>query len=48
VPQVIPETAEEKKLFETAPQRAEERKQHRRSSRELANSLTAKRSWEIY
>jgi len=48
VPQVVPETEEEKKLFETAGQRAEERKQHRRTSRDLAASLTAKRSWEIY
>lgn len=48
IPQVIPETEEEKKLFETAEQRAEDRKRHRQMSRNLAATLTAKRSWEIY
>jgi acyl-CoA hydrolase len=40
VPSVIPESAEEKKLFDTAPARAERRKLHRIESKELASHLT--------
>ncbi len=46
VPKVIPETEEEKKLHETARERAEKRKLHRKSSKELANYLTTKKPWE--
>ncbi|WEG13187.1 acyl-CoA thioesterase [Pullulanibacillus sp. KACC 23026] len=48
VPQVIPETEEEKKLFATAERRAEARRAHREVSRELASTLTVERSWEKY
>ncbi len=46
VPQVIPESEEEKKLFETAQKRYDARNEHRKQSRELAETLSAKRSWE--
>lgn len=46
VPKVIPETEEEKKLYETAQQRAEKRRKHREQSRELASYFTTKRPWE--
>lgn len=46
VPSIIPETEEEKKLFETGPERAEKRKAHRKSSKELANYFTTKKPWE--
>lgn len=46
VPQVIPETDEEKKLFETAAARAEERRHHRANSKELAAHLTTHKPWE--
>jgi acyl-CoA hydrolase len=45
VPKVIPETEEEKKLFETANVRAEERKRHRELSKELAAHLTTDKPW---
>lgn len=48
VPQVIPETNEEKKLHEMAEIRAENRKRHRSSSKELANALTTQKPWEEY
>jgi acyl-CoA hydrolase len=40
VPQVIPETEEEKKLHETAPERARMRKERKQKSKELAAFLT--------
>ncbi|QYR23957.1 acyl-CoA thioesterase [Paenibacillus sp. sptzw28] len=46
VPQVIPETEEEKKLHETAVQRAEMRKQRRLESEKFANYLTIHFPWE--
>lgn len=46
VPSVIPETEEEKKLFETGKERAEKRKLHRKNSKELANFLTVTKPWE--
>lgn len=46
VPAVIPETPEEKKLFETGQLRAEERKKHRKSSKELASYFTTRKPWE--
>lgn len=48
VPKVIPESEEEKKLFETAQMRYEARNEHRVASRDLAETLSAKRSWERY
>lgn len=46
VPQIIPETDEEKKLYETGKERAEMRKVHRRSSKVLASFLTTDKPWE--
>lgn len=46
VPGIIPETEEEKKLFETGKERAEERKRHRNSSKELASYFTTSKPWE--
>ena len=46
VPGIIPETEEEKKLFETGKERAEKRKVHRKSSKDLANVLTIHKPWE--
>jgi acyl-CoA hydrolase len=46
VPKIIPETEEEKKLFDTGKERAEKRKDHRRSSKELANYFTTRKPWE--
>ncbi|WHY00156.1 acyl-CoA thioesterase [Neobacillus sp. DY30] len=40
VPQVIPETKEERKLHETAPDRATMRKERKQKSKELASFLT--------
>ena len=40
VPEVIPETEEEKKLHETAPERARARKERKQKSKELAAFLT--------
>ncbi|GGH76436.1 acyl-CoA hydrolase [Pullulanibacillus pueri] len=48
VPGVIPESDEEKKLFEMAERRAEDRKRHRQSSKELAKALTTHKHWEAY
>lgn len=47
VPSVIPETEEEKKLFETAPKRAERRKLHRSESKQLAAHLTVDKFWDV-
>ena len=46
VPTVVPETPEEKKLHETGKERAELRKLHRKSSKELANHLTTNTPWK--
>lgn len=47
VPKVVPETAEEKKLYETAPSRAEMRRRHRGESKTLASYLTADKFWDM-
>ncbi|WP_165999203.1 acyl-CoA thioesterase [Bacillus sp. Cs-700] len=46
VPKVIPESEEEKNLHETAPARAEKRREHRQASKELAGLLTTQKPWE--
>jgi acyl-CoA hydrolase len=46
VPGIIPETEEEKKLFETGKDRAEKRKEHRKNSKELASFFTTEKPWE--
>lgn len=46
VPGIIPETEEEKKLFETGKDRAEKRKKHRKNSKELASFFTTEKPWE--
>ncbi|MGM0878637.1 MAG: acyl-CoA thioesterase [Bacillota bacterium] len=48
VPQVIPQTEEEKKLHETAPERARMRKERKQKSKELSAFLTANYLWEQY
>jgi acyl-CoA hydrolase len=46
VPKVIPETEEERKLYETGDERAAFRKIHRKNSKELANYFTTIKPWE--
>ena len=46
VPGIVPETEEEKKLFETGKNRAEKRKEHRKNSKELASYFTTEKPWE--
>jgi acyl-CoA hydrolase len=46
VPGIVPETEEEKKLFETGKDRAEKRKEHRKNSKELASYFTTEKPWE--
>lgn len=46
VPQILPETTEEKMLFETGKERAEIRKVRRQKSKELASHLSTKRAWQ--
>lgn len=46
VPEIIPETEEERKLFETGKDRAEKRKEHRKNSKELASYFTTDKPWE--
>jgi acyl-CoA hydrolase len=46
VPKVIPETEEEKLLYETAPKRAELRKLHRDESKRLAANLKLEKFWD--
>lgn len=46
VPGIVPETEEEKKLFETGKARAEKRKEHRKNSKELASYFTTDKPWE--
>jgi acyl-CoA hydrolase len=46
VPEVIPETEEEKKLHETAPERARMRKERKQKSKELAAFLTMNHPWD--
>ncbi len=48
VPQVIPETIEEKKMHETGAERALLRKQRREKSKEHANYLTTLHPWSVY
>lgn len=48
VPQVILETEEERKLHETASDRARIRKERKQKSKELAAFLTANYPWEQY
>lgn len=45
VPQVVPQTDEEKKLHETAATRAAWRKQRREESQQLAEHLTTNKPW---
>lgn len=45
VPSVVPETDEEKKLHETAPERARVRLERKQKSKELASFLTIDRPW---
>lgn len=47
VPQVIPETEEEKFLYETAKERAEVRKLRRLKSKELAAVISLDKPWDI-
>lgn len=46
VPGIIPETEEEKMLVLSAKERADFRKARREKSKELANKLSTKRSWQ--
>lgn len=46
VPQIIPESEEEKKLFETAIQRAEMRKRRRAESKSFSEHLVMEFPWE--
>jgi acyl-CoA hydrolase len=46
VPQVVPETEEEIRLFESAPARAEARRQRRQESRRIAEEFDLKRPWD--
>ncbi|UOF90700.1 acyl-CoA thioesterase [Fodinisporobacter ferrooxydans] len=46
IPQVIPETEEEKKLHETALDRAKMRKLRKEESKNLASHLTTKKYWD--
>jgi acyl-CoA hydrolase len=46
VPKVIPETEEERKLHETAPERARIRKERKQKSKELASFLTTNQPWD--
>jgi acyl-CoA hydrolase len=48
VPQVIPQTEEEKKLHETAPERARIRKGRKQKSKDLSAFLKANYPWEQY
>ncbi|MFC0524328.1 acyl-CoA thioesterase [Pontibacillus salicampi] len=48
VPEVIPESKEEKFIYETAPERAEERKARRKKSKELAEHITLIKPWDEY
>jgi acyl-CoA hydrolase len=46
IPRIIPETEEEKKLFETAEHRTEMRKHRREESKKFADYLVTKYPWE--
>src|SRR3954452_4938899 len=46
IPSIIPETEEEKKLYETGTIRSEKRKEHRKNSKELASYFTTNKPWE--
>ncbi|MFC0274698.1 acyl-CoA thioesterase [Metabacillus herbersteinensis] len=45
VPEVVPETEEERKLHETAPERTRMRKERKQKSKELATFLTTNHPW---
>ncbi|WP_227937757.1 acyl-CoA thioesterase [Alkalihalobacillus deserti] len=45
IPQVIPQTDEELKLYETGKERAVKRKEHRARSKELAAFITTSKPW---
>ncbi len=46
VPNIIPETEEEKRLYETGKERSAKRKEHRKNSKDLASVLTTHKPWE--
>ncbi|WP_257347183.1 acyl-CoA thioesterase [Pseudalkalibacillus decolorationis] len=46
VPAVIPETDEEKRLFDGAPKRAERRRKRREESKQLAQRFGTQKPWE--
>jgi len=46
VPDVVPETEEELKLHETAPQRAEMRRRRRQESKQFADYITVSHPWD--
>lgn len=46
VPEVVPETEEEKELFRTAPERQSERVKRRKKSKELASFITTQKPWD--
>jgi acyl-CoA hydrolase len=46
IPQIVPETEEELKLFETAEHRTEMRKHRREESKKFADYLLSKYPWE--
>ncbi|MFC3882230.1 acyl-CoA thioesterase [Bacillus songklensis] len=47
VPGVLPETAEEKFLYETGKDRAEMRKLRRQKSKDLAGFITVEKPWDV-
>ncbi|MFB4164127.1 acyl-CoA thioesterase [Alteribacillus sp. JSM 102045] len=47
VPGISPVTEEEKKLFETGPEREQLRKLKRQKSKELAGSISLEKPWEL-
>lgn len=46
VPKVVPETKEEKFLYETAPTRAKRRLEHRERSKRLADNVSVEKFWD--
>ena len=46
IPQIVPETEEEKMLFETGKERAEIRISRRKKAKALASQLSTKRAWQ--
>ncbi|MGJ9382189.1 acyl-CoA thioesterase [Salipaludibacillus sp. CF4.18] len=47
VPKISPETIEEKKLYETGPEREKLRKLKREKSKELAGSISLQKPWDV-